>query len=74
MEEQLTTLDAVKIFGNNSLRYNLFRKEKCTEEDTDKNKEVKMPDDTQHHHANILEVFHKMVWLQNQNIHTELGR
>jgi hypothetical protein len=64
----------VKIFGNSSLRYNVFRKEKCSEEDTDTNKEVEVPVDTQHRHANALEVFHKMVWLQNRSIHTELGR
>jgi hypothetical protein len=65
--------EAVKILGNSSLRYILFRKEKCTEEDTDNAKEVKVPDDTKNQ-ANTLEIFHKMVWLQNQNIHTDLGR
>jgi hypothetical protein len=55
-------------------RYNFFRKEKCSEEDLENNKEVKNPDNKEDHNANVLEVFHKMVWLQNQNIYAESRR
>jgi hypothetical protein len=33
-----------------------------------------MPDNKEDHHANVLEAFHKVVWLQNQNICTEFER
>jgi hypothetical protein len=73
MEEQLVTLRQWK-YWLTVHGCNRFRKEKCSEEDINKNKEVMVPYNKQHHHGNVLEVLHKMVWLQNQNICAELGR
>jgi hypothetical protein len=58
----------------NLLGYNSFRKENCCGEDVENDKEVKIPDNKEGHSANVLEVFHKMVWLQNQSIRPESGR
>jgi hypothetical protein len=58
----------------NLLGCNSFRKENCSEEDIENNKEVKIRTNNEGHNANVLEVFHKMVWLQNPNIRPEFGR
>jgi hypothetical protein len=50
-----------------------FRKEKCSEEDTSNNKEVKVPAKP-YHQVNALGQLRKMEWLQNQNDHNHLSR